>query len=101
MKQKPASGCANEYLFIRHQRLGFCLFFFRLNGGVMTIEYIKQMDREILTPKDVAPVLGCDPNMIRRQAKEDIKQLGFPASKVGTRIKIPRKAFIAWYEGKG
>lgn len=63
----------------------------------MTIEDIKKMDKEILTPGDVAPVLGCDPNLIRYQAKHDINSLGFPASKIGSRIKIPRKAFIAWF----
>lgn len=66
----------------------------------MTIEDIKKMSKEILTPGDIAPVLCCDPNVIRYQAAEDIKQLGFPASKIGTRVKIPRKAFINWYEGK-
>ena len=64
----------------------------------MTIEDIKNMDKEILTPTDIANVLGCDPNTIRLQAKKDIKQLGFPAAKIGTRIKIPRKAFIRWFE---
>lgn len=66
----------------------------------MTIEDIKKMDKEILTPGDVAPVLGCDPNVIRFQAKENIKQLGFPAAKLGTRIKIPKQAFIDWFEGR-
>lgn len=65
----------------------------------MTIDDIKKMDKDILTPGDVAPVLQCDPNVIREQARQDIKKLGFPASKIGTRVKIPRKAFIAWYEG--
>ena len=65
----------------------------------MTIEDIKKMSKEILTPGDVAPVLGCDPNVIRYQAAEDVKQLGFPASKIGSRVKIPRKAFIRWFEG--
>lgn len=63
----------------------------------MTIEDIKNMDKEILTPADVAPILGCDPNCIRFQAKQDINLLGFPASKIGSRVKIPRKAFIAWF----
>ena len=67
----------------------------------MTIEEIKNMHKDILTPGDIAPILGCDPNVIRHQAKEDIKQLGFPASKIGSRIKIPRQAFINWFEGKG
>ena len=66
----------------------------------MTIQDLKELDKEVLTPGDIAPILGCDPNVIRFQAKQDIKQLGFPASKVGTRIKIPRLAFIKWFEGK-
>lgn len=63
----------------------------------MTIEDLKEMDKEILTPADVAPILGCDPNVIRFQAKQDINSLGFPCSKIGSRIKIPRRAFIAWF----
>ena len=66
----------------------------------MTIQDLKELKKEILTPGDIAPILGCDPNVIRWQAKQDIKQLGFPASKIGTRIKIPRLAFIKWFEGE-
>ena len=66
----------------------------------MTIEELKNSDKEILTPGDIAPILGCDANTIRHQARKDIKQLGFPASKLGARIKIPRQAFIDWYEGR-
>ena len=65
----------------------------------MTIEEIKASDKNILTPGDIAPVLNCDPNIIRYQAKIDIKALGFPATKIGCRVKIPRQAFIDWYEG--
>ena len=65
----------------------------------MTISELKKSNKEMLTPKDIAPILGCDPNIIRHQAKEDIKQLGFPATKLGSRVKIPRKAFINWLEG--
>ena len=63
----------------------------------MTIEEIKKSTKNMLTPGDIAPVLECDPNVIRHQAKQDINSLGFPASKVGSRIKIPRLAFIAWF----
>ena len=66
----------------------------------MSILELKMSDKEILTPADIAPILNCDPNVIRKQAKEDIKQLGFPASKVGSRVKIPRQAFIDWFEGR-
>ena len=67
----------------------------------MTIEDIKKLDKEILTPGDVAPLLNCDPNLIRWQAKQDIKQLGFPASKMGSRIKIPKQGFINWFCADG
>ena len=66
----------------------------------MTIEDIKKMDKEVLTPGDIAPVLHCDPNVIRYQAAHDIKQLGFPCSKIGSRVKIPKQAFIKWFENK-
>jgi len=66
----------------------------------MTLEEIKSSTKEMLTPNDVASVLRCDPNVIRYQAREDIKALGFPASKIGSRVKIPRLAFIKWIEGQ-
>ena len=65
----------------------------------MTIEDLKQSSKDILTPDDVAPILGCDPNLIRRQAAEDPAKLGFNVCKMGHRVKIPRLAFISWYEG--
>ena len=70
-------------------------------GEDMTIEDIKKSDKEILTPSDVATVLGCDPNTIRLQAKADILSLGFPAAKIGTRIRIPKAGFVNWYEHSG
>lgn len=63
----------------------------------MTIQDIQNMTKEILTPNEVAAVLHCDPNVIRLQAKEDINKLGFPACLVGTRLKIPRRAFLSWF----
>ena len=66
----------------------------------MTIQDLKELEKDILTPGDIAPILGCDPNVIRYQAEKDIKALGFPAAKIGTRVKIPRLAFIKWFEGE-
>jgi len=66
----------------------------------MTIEELKNSNKEILTPGDIATILNCNPNVIRHQAKEDVKALGFPCAKIGTRLKIPRVGFINWYEGK-
>lgn len=66
----------------------------------MTIEDIKNMSKEMLTPGDIAPILECDPNVIRFQAKQNVRALGFSCTKIGTRVKIPRKAFLDWYEGR-
>ena len=62
----------------------------------MTFEEIIASDKQMLTPEDVAGVLGCHPYSLNVQAKEDIAKLGFPATKIGTRLRIPRLGFIHW-----
>lgn len=70
----------------------------------MTIEEIKSSTKEMLTPSDVAEVLGCDPYNINIQVRQDIaagvNSFGFPISKIGTRIKIPRRAFLRFMLGE-
>lgn len=65
----------------------------------MTLEEIKTSNALFLTPRDIAPVLECDPQKIRTQAHTDPAMLGFPVSVIGTRVKIPRKPFISFVEG--
>ena len=60
----------------------------------MTIEEIKGSTQTWLTASDVAPVLECDPNLIRRQAQEDPSKLGFPVVVLCSRVKINRKGFL-------
>jgi len=60
----------------------------------MTIEEIKSSSKRWLTPADIAPILECDANSIRRQAQADPSKLGFPVSVVCTRIKINRIGFL-------
>lgn len=60
----------------------------------MTIQEIQSSDQLWLTPADIAPVLECDPNLIRRQAQEDPTKLGFPVVVLCSRIKINRKGFL-------
>ena len=67
----------------------------------MTLEDIKGMEREVLTPAIVAPILHCDPYYITVQARTDPKALGFPVIVMGRRTRIPRRAFIRWMEGGG
>lgn len=69
----------------------------------MTLEQIKQSNKEMLTPKDVADVLGCAPYTINVQVKQDIadgvNSFGFPISKIGSRVRIPRRAFLRFMLG--
>lgn len=69
--------------------------------GALTLDELKAMDREILTPAIVAQVLHCDPYYITLQARADPKALGFPVNVQKTRTRIPRRAFIRWMEGGG
>ena len=66
----------------------------------MTIDEIRQSDKTMLTPTDIAPILKCNPYSLNIAAKTDIKALGFPASLIGTRLRIPRVGFLRWFDGQ-
>ena len=63
----------------------------------MTLAEIRQSDAALLSASDVAEVLESDPQDIRQQAKEDPSKLGFPVVVIGSRVKIPRRAFLAFF----
>lgn len=67
----------------------------------MTIAELKQLSDLFLTPLIAASVIGCDPQLIRLQAKQRPELLGFPVCVVGSRVKIPRLPFIRFVEGTG
>ena len=60
----------------------------------MTITEMQNSSQVWLTPQDIAPVLECDPNVIRRQAQEDPSKLCFPVVVLCSRVKIHRKGFL-------
>lgn len=66
----------------------------------MTLEEVKAIDREYLTPAQVASVLGCDPHGIRVWARQCPEQLGFPVSVIKHRVKIPKEGFINFMRGR-
>lgn len=59
----------------------------------MTLDEIRKSDKLFLTAKDIAPILGSNAQSIRSSSPEE---LGFKVIKIGTRTKIPRKAFLQW-----
>jgi len=66
----------------------------------MTLDEIRNSIKEVLTPAEVAEVLGCDPQDVRVAAKVHPERLGFNVAVIGTRVKVPRRAFIRWMEGE-
>ena len=62
----------------------------------MTLDDIINTDKVYLTPAEIAPILGCDPQAIRSQAKNDPSKLGFNIIITGKRIRIPRIPFLRY-----
>ena len=61
-----------------------------------SIQDIIALDRDYLTPAEIAGVLGSDPQSIRVAARVDPQRLGFPVVVIGSRVKIPRAAFLRY-----
>lgn len=62
----------------------------------MTLEELQKSTEIFVTPADVAPILRCDPQCIRKQAQTNPSQLGFPVIVQGSRIRIPRIPFLRY-----
>ena len=67
----------------------------------LTLQDIRECDKEILVPEDIAPILHCDPYSINLQAQSDAKKLVFPVIVMGSRVRIPRIGFIRFCEWAG
>ncbi len=65
----------------------------------MTVKDIEQLNADVLTPMQVADVLGCNAYSINLQARDNAAALGFPAIKIGSRVRIPKDAFIRFMRG--
>lgn len=60
----------------------------------MTLDDIRQINREFLLPREVAEIMGCDAQDVRVAARQRPDLLGFPVCVVGSRVKIPRRPFL-------
>lgn len=66
----------------------------------MTLERLRGLDKPFLTPKEIAGVLGSDPQTIRVTARTAPERVGFPFTFTGNRMKIPRIPFLNFMEGR-
>lgn len=66
----------------------------------MTLETIKKSTETWVRPEDIAPILGCNPQAIREQAKANVLPFAFYLSGAKQhRIKINRESFLNFMEG--
>lgn len=66
----------------------------------MTLQDLEQIPREYLLPKEVAPILGCNPYSINVAAKKGPDRFPFPVIIMGTRVRIPKIPFIKAMRGE-
>jgi hypothetical protein len=70
----------------------------------MTMAEVQNSSKDFLVPTEICGILGCSAYNINLQVKQD-KELGtnsfpFPTILIGTRVKIPRIAFIKAMTGE-
>ena len=65
----------------------------------MTLAEIEALPGEVLTCAQIAPVLGANPATIHLQATDRPELLGFPVIVMGSRVKVPKAAFIRFMRG--
>ena len=56
----------------------------------MHIEEIERLDRNFLTPSEAAKAMGISISTFYR----NYKKMKFPTTRVGSRLQIPKKAFL-------
>lgn len=59
-----------------------------------TLEELKASGKDYFTPREIAGVLGVNPYTINIMVRDCPEQLGFPAFKIGSRVKIPKIPFL-------
>ena len=66
----------------------------------MTLNELEKLDKEVLVPKDIAPILGCTPYSINVATKDGANPFPFPIIRMGTRVRIPKMPFIKAMRGE-
>jgi hypothetical protein len=65
----------------------------------MGVREIIDSPGEMLTARQIAAILGSNPDTVRWQAK--MGTLPFPCIWIGNRVKFPKRAFLKWMGVEG
>ena len=66
----------------------------------MTLADLEKLPKEVLTPADIAPILGCAPYSINVATKDGNNPFPFPIIRMGSRVRIPKMPFIKAMRGE-
>ena len=66
----------------------------------MTLQDLREMTNDTITPAQAAEVLGCTAFLLGRMCQEEPQRIQFPFICIGRRTIIPREGFINWAEGR-
>ena len=66
----------------------------------MTLEQLEMLDKEMLVPTDIAPILGCMPYTINVVTRDGNNPFPFPIIRIGNRVRIPKMPFIKAMRGE-
>lgn len=66
-----------------------------------TLAELEALPSEVLTCQQIAPILGANPATIHLQATDRPELLGFPVIVMGSRVKVPKQAFLRFMRGIG
>ena len=65
-----------------------------------TLEEIELLPKEMLVPKDVCGILGCNPYAINVATRDSKNPFPFPVIRMGSRVKIPKRLFLKAMRGE-
>ncbi len=65
-----------------------------------TLEDIEALNKEMLIPADIAPIIGCNPYAINVCTQNGENPFPFPIIRMGTRVRIPKIPFIKAMKGE-
>lgn len=66
----------------------------------MTLDELEKLDKEVLVPTDIAPILGCMPYTINVATRDGNNPFPFPIIRIGNRVRIPKMPFIKAMRGE-
>ena len=66
----------------------------------MTLQELEQLETEVLTPSQVAPILGCNPYSINIATRDGRNPFPFPVIRMGSRVRIPKMPFLKAMRGE-